>query len=435
MWNQSYGWGDHSTSGYITSESDALFAASDAAGIASTDITAWNTAAGYGDHSAAGYLTTESDPGFAASDAASITSTDITAWNTAAGYGDHSAAGYLTQDTLSALNCADGDTVRYDNSSSSWQCVGDAIVQVDDARITYAPSTFDCAAGNWCEAPADWGVNRFAINGRYTKCTDENDCSTNTLTLALNNNSHRAVLMSHLDWTNTRYFDVYLSVDAGSTYTFHKRVDTFKQDAINPGGHVSTIRTLASNLPLGVDVRVQIRATRGRLHFDGFKLSTQTLPETPTPWVRPDPQVYRYRQTDGADHNNWTQLSYVNFAFDKRYSNSRLKVTWTDSYRTISGTGNGGACGWDLRIDGSTCAPNPLLHVQHNTGSNPSADTHMSSTVVGVCEAISAGGHTITVWAKRRDGDEDCYRGHALSLASTGSTNNYGSMIMVEEIR
>ncbi len=50
-WNTAYGWGDHSTIGYLTSETDPVFTASDAAGITSSDITNWNTAYGWGDHS------------------------------------------------------------------------------------------------------------------------------------------------------------------------------------------------------------------------------------------------------------------------------------------------------------------------------------------------------------------------------------------------
>ena len=42
------------------------------------------------------YLTTETDPVFSASEAANITSTDTTQWDTAYGWGDHSTAGYLT---------------------------------------------------------------------------------------------------------------------------------------------------------------------------------------------------------------------------------------------------------------------------------------------------------------------------------------------------
>ena len=71
---------------------------------------------------------------------------------------------------------------------------------------------------------------------------------------------------------------------------------------------------------------------------------------------------------------------------------------------------------WDLRIDGVPCSPNPMLHVQHHNATHP-ADVHGSRTIVGVCEGVTAGDHVIQVYAKRRDGDEDCYRGHAITLA------------------
>ena len=82
----------------LTAETDPVFGASAAAGIASPAITNWNAAFGWGDHSAVGYLTsyTETDPVFGASVAAGITSPDIANWNTAFGWGNHSMAGYLT---------------------------------------------------------------------------------------------------------------------------------------------------------------------------------------------------------------------------------------------------------------------------------------------------------------------------------------------------
>jgi hypothetical protein len=57
-----------------------------------------DTAYGWGDHSSVGYLTsyTETDPIFSASEAASITSTNTSNWNTAYGWGNHSTQGYLT---------------------------------------------------------------------------------------------------------------------------------------------------------------------------------------------------------------------------------------------------------------------------------------------------------------------------------------------------
>lgn len=51
--------------------------------IASADITNWNTAYGWGDHASGGYITSESDPIFTASAAYSITSGDLTNWGSA----------------------------------------------------------------------------------------------------------------------------------------------------------------------------------------------------------------------------------------------------------------------------------------------------------------------------------------------------------------
>ena len=60
-WNTAYGWGDHSTQGYLTAETDPVFSAHVASGILQTNINHWNTAYAWGNHGAQGYLTSESD--------------------------------------------------------------------------------------------------------------------------------------------------------------------------------------------------------------------------------------------------------------------------------------------------------------------------------------------------------------------------------------
>lgn len=60
----------------------------------------------------AGYLTAETDPVFAASVAHGITTFDIINWNTAYGWGDHSLAGYLTD--------APSDNKIYGRKNGSW---------------------------------------------------------------------------------------------------------------------------------------------------------------------------------------------------------------------------------------------------------------------------------------------------------------------------
>jgi len=65
--------------------------------ISDLDIANWNTSYGWGDHSQAGYLTsfTEIDPVFDASPARTITLSDISKWNEAHLWGDHKVEGYL----------------------------------------------------------------------------------------------------------------------------------------------------------------------------------------------------------------------------------------------------------------------------------------------------------------------------------------------------
>ena len=145
------------------------------------------------------------------------------------------------------------------------------IVHFGDGRLIWY--------GSWNTANNSWGVNRFSTNGRYTSCEGDNDCSSNYVELVLNNNQYRTVLMAHLDWTNTRFFDVFLSTNGGSTYAFHKRIHTYRATTTsNP--YTSTIYTIASNLPLGANVRVRVRATRGRMHWEGFSLLKYNIGDT-----------------------------------------------------------------------------------------------------------------------------------------------------------
>lgn len=98
-WDTAFGWGDHSTAGYVETETDPTVG-SHIKAITATNITNWNTAFGWGDHSSEGYLTsyTETDPVFSASAASGIVAGDITNWDTAYGWGNHASAGYASAD-------------------------------------------------------------------------------------------------------------------------------------------------------------------------------------------------------------------------------------------------------------------------------------------------------------------------------------------------
>lgn len=76
QWDTAYGWGDHSTQGYLTSvppETDPVFSIHPASGITLAgggDVSKGETAFAWGDHAAAGYLTNETDPVYSTSEAA-----------------------------------------------------------------------------------------------------------------------------------------------------------------------------------------------------------------------------------------------------------------------------------------------------------------------------------------------------------------------------
>ena len=103
---------------FTSSETDPIFTGSPSFGILQQNINNWNAAYGWGDHSTAGYLTsyTETDPVFTASAAGGITSTQVSNWDTAYGWGDHGSAGYLTSytetQTLDAVLALGSTTAR-----------------------------------------------------------------------------------------------------------------------------------------------------------------------------------------------------------------------------------------------------------------------------------------------------------------------------------
>ena len=134
QWDTAYGWGDHSTAGYLTSETshadvlvDGDFSTSglmttNGSGtysITTNNSSNWNTAYGWGDHSTQGYITSETshadvvvDGDFtsqgimlrgASSGTYSILTDNSTNWNTAYGWGDHSTQGYVTSSGVTSV--------------------------------------------------------------------------------------------------------------------------------------------------------------------------------------------------------------------------------------------------------------------------------------------------------------------------------------------
>lgn len=126
QWDTAYGWGDHGTQGYLTSETSHADVLVD------------------GDFSSSGIMATNGSGTY------SIVTNNSANWNTAYGWGDHSTQGYLTTDSNTNLANADltfdGDhTMTLDGNqfeirSSSTQNQ-DVFTVGDDGVFTFGPGS------------------------------------------------------------------------------------------------------------------------------------------------------------------------------------------------------------------------------------------------------------------------------------------------------
>jgi len=178
-YDTAYGWGDHSTEGYLTSLGDA-------AGVTTAKISNWDTAYGWGNHASAGYLTSYSETqtldsvlALGASTTRDITTTGKILFsnnyanlgdlpnastyhgmfahvhNEGHGYFAHSNAWTQLLDTSSAIDelgnvdlsvaPTDGYVLKWEASSSSWKAFPD-LVGTNNAGITLADLTVQTAS-------------------------------------------------------------------------------------------------------------------------------------------------------------------------------------------------------------------------------------------------------------------------------------------------
>jgi hypothetical protein len=145
----------------------------------------------------------------------------------------------------------------------------------------------------------------------------------------------------------------------------------------------------------------------------------------------PPAQLFSYSVSDGGDytHTEWTPLDYAHFTAVKHSNTTRLKITWTDSFRVISDT-SGGACAWHLEVNNGLCAPVAIVLFDH--ASQRRSDKHRTTTTVKICEDIPAGPVDLQVTVRRRDGDEDCHRGHP--MLNPDDSSAAPATIIVEEV-
>lgn len=278
------------------------------------------------------------------------------------------------------------------------------VVENSDPRVGFEPSVFDCAPGNWCIDDDGWGPNRFASDGYYTYCTGAADCSANSITLALDNNTHGSVLFSYLPWSNSRFVDVEVSFDGGSTYAHHKRIDTFNPIASLP--YVSTVATLISNLPQGDDIRVRLISTQGRLNFEGFALARFTVPEAPAKGRNSRAIVQNMSDVRNTS-TSFTNVTGRILTIQKLNPNSMIHLRYQDTFGfNMPGGTQSTSCTWRVTIDGNAHGRTMSNHSSTATGWRI-----WSGSMEWLLTGLGVGSHTLQIQVQRGAGASECLNG------------------------
>ncbi|WP_133510966.1 hypothetical protein [Candidatus Thiosymbion oneisti] len=86
--------------------------------------------------------------------------------------------------------------------------------------------------------------------------------------------------------------------------------------------------------------------------------------------------------------------------FNKHKKDSVIRIGYTDNFRVI---GERKACRWEIKVDGKSCPSGKLVYDRHD-GNNSNVRT--SNHVIGYCENLPKGNHTIKVWVGPRPGND-----------------------------
>ena len=128
------------------------------------------------------YLTTETDPVFLASDAAAVTAAKITNWDTAYGWGDHGTQSYITLTNISAATAAasGGGTLTYSNSTGVFTLTPPDL----SGYLTAESDTLATVTARGATTSANVAVNDMTVNGNLTVIGTTTSNNQSTLNVA-----------------------------------------------------------------------------------------------------------------------------------------------------------------------------------------------------------------------------------------------------------
>jgi hypothetical protein len=192
------------------------------------------------------------------------------------------------------------------------------------------------------------------------------------------------------------YNTKHTTATSDNDHTPHAIVGTCS--GLKAGGHTMTIALTRSS---GADCYTGWSPTSAR---DAFFMEAEEL--------NPAGQITTVMRKLAEDGRETGYVTGRTLKFDKRTAASQLRITWATNLRVRARNNKGGShCDWDVQIDGKSCSkPSKIgvsMHSQYND------NDHIPAEVVGWCQGIARGPHTLSVYVKSWNSNYDCYTGWA----------------------
>ena len=272
-WNAAYGWGDHSTQGYLTSftETDPIFTASEAYNITSSDISNWNAAFSWNDHATYNYLSNSSS----ISDLSDVNSGFINGYILKFNGSVWEAVEHSVETTVNS-NSSNWDSTytTVSSNSANWNSTYSTLTSVSanwDSTYTTVSSnsgnwdstytTVSSNSGNWAiaysrstnlaDTSATWDSTYTTVSSNsanwdsaYTSLTSTSSNWDSTYTNVYNNSSNWSNAYTALTSTSSNWDSTYTTVSSNSSY-WDSVYTTVSANSANWGSDIAT--TVQSN--------------------------------------------------------------------------------------------------------------------------------------------------------------------------------------------
>jgi hypothetical protein len=181
-------------------------------------------------------------------------------------------------------------------------------------------------------------------------------------------------------------------------------------------------RTKLGAVPYAIEADHAVNADQAATNFNVPGTLTAVNAQVTGNLIR---KITRAHGLGPGDATDMGQIATRTLSFTKTQAATGIRVAYADDLRVA----NMGACQWEIRFNGNSCAtPGPLIYDVYY-GGVPSMNHHRGEAVFGTCLGLAAGNYNIQIFV----GPVGAGAGQPLGDCDTGWYNQYWS-IEAEEV-